>query len=87
MKKITFVLIIVCGLFTSCKLRSIEGIRNNYIYENPRMIDGTFTVIQNGTQIHGLKCIYWSTTDDDSIFVANNGKKVFVNGSSIIIQE
>lgn len=84
-KLILLISIIFC--FTSCNLRNLETIRNAYNYDNPRKIGGTFTVIQNGTEINHLKCIYWSTSDDDSIFITNNGKKVFVNGSSLIIEE
>lgn len=87
MKKLFIVLIVVSLLFMGCKLRSIENIRNNFNYENPRTINCTFTVIQNGIKICGLKCVYWSTEDDDALFITEDGKKVFVNGSSIIIQE
>jgi hypothetical protein len=86
MKKL-IILFLTSFCFVGCDLRTLETIRNDYNYDNPRKMGGYFTVIQNGTEINHLKCIYWSTSDDDSIFVADNGKKVFVNGSSLIIEE
>ena len=87
-KLILLVLLVLIGFcFVGCNLRKWETIRNDYTYVNPRKMDRYFTVIQNGTEIKHLKCVYWSTTDDDSIFMADNGKMVFVNGSSLIIEE
>ena len=86
MKKL-ILLVLVGFCFVGCHLKTMESIRNDYTYDNPRKMNGYFTVIQNGTEIKHLKCIYWSTSDDDSIFMADNGKRVFVNGSSLIIEE
>jgi hypothetical protein len=86
MKKL-IILFLTSFCFASCDLRTLETIRNDYNYDNPRKMGGYFTVIQNGTEINHLKCVYWSTSDDDSIFMADNGKRVFVNGSSLIIEE
>lgn len=87
MKKILLVVsaLAVLGL-TSCT-REFESTINNLTYVNPRKLGGTYTVIQNGTEINHLECVYWSTEDDDAVFKAKNGKHVFVNGSSIIIEE
>lgn len=88
MKKIVLVLLTVaCGMFMGCT-RGFENFKNNYTYTNPaRNSKATYTIIQNGTKITGMKCKYWSTSDDDAVFVAPNGKQVFVNGSSLIFEE
>ena len=78
MKKL-ILLVLVGFCFVGCHLKTMESIRNDYTYDNPRKM--------NGTEIKHLKCIYWSTSDDDSIFMADNGKRVFVNGSSLIVEE
>ena len=87
MKKIIFLIgAISCLGFCSCT-RGFERVKNNYAYTNPRKEGKVYTVIQNGTEINHLRCIYWGTEDDDSIFENSNGKKIWVNGSSIIIEE
>ena len=87
MKKILVVVAIVTvALFSSCT-REFEHMKNNYTYINPIKAGGTFTIYQNGMKFEHLKCIYWSTEDDDACFVNEAGKKIFVNGSSVIIQE
>lgn len=87
MKKVIFLIgIIACLGLCSCT-RKLEAFRNNYAYSNPRQENKIYTVIQNGTEINHLRCIYWGTEDDDSIFENSEGKKIWVNGSSIIIEE
>ena len=88
MKKIALVLLtVVCGMFMGCT-RGFENFKNNYTYINPtRNPKATYTIIQNGIKITGMKCKYWSTSDDDAVFEAPNGKLVFVNGSSLIFEE
>jgi hypothetical protein len=75
-------------LMTGCT-RKLEDTVNNYRYTNPRKVNSGYcwTVIQPGTELNHLKCIYWSTNDDDCIFENSSGKKVFVNGTSLIIEE
>ena len=87
MKKIIFgiAVILTVGL-TGCT-RNFQKEINNFTYTNPKKLGKRYTIIQNGCEIHNLKCVYWSVEDDDSVFEAENGKKVFVNGSSIIIEE
>lgn len=87
MKKIIFgaAVILTLGL-TGCT-REIQRHINNLTYTNPVKQGGKYTVIQNGFELNHLKCVYWSTDDDDSVFEAENGKKIFVNGSSIIVEE
>lgn len=87
MKRFVLILALVTPCFFGCNFRNFENFRNNITYTNPRQDECTFTVIQNGTEINHLKCVYWSTEDDDSVFVAKNGKKVYVNGSSLVIEE
>lgn len=87
MKKIISVAIMVFAFgFIGCT-REWESTINNFTYTNPKKSGGTYTIIQNGTEINHLKCVYWATEDDDSVFEAPNGKLVFVNGSSVVIQE
>ena len=89
MKKIFAVLVLGIALLlglASCT-REFESFTNNYTYTNPRKVGGKYTVIQNGFELQHLECVYWATEDDDAVFKASNGKLVFVNGSSIIIQE
>ena len=88
MKKSLFIAITIMAAtvaLSSCT-RGMQGVINNWTYTSPSQIGGTWTVIQGSTTITGCKCLYWSTDDDDSCFV-KDGKKIFVNGSSIIIQE
>lgn len=85
MKKIAMLLIVVGLIFTSC--RRFENTVNNLHYQNPRTIGGLWTVKQGNIEINHCKCIYWSTNDDDALFEDSNGKKFFVNGSSMIFQE
>ena len=89
MKKIIFgaAVIFVLGL-TGCN-REFQREINNWTYTNPKKEGARYTVYQNGWEFPEphLKCIYWSTDDDDSVFETENGKKIFVNGSSIIVEE
>lgn len=88
MKKIIFGLVLVACMtvsMTSC--RQVSQFKNNFKYKSPDAIGGLWTVEQNGIKIEHLKCVYWSTEDDDSVFEMQNGKKIFVNGSSVIFQE
>ena len=87
MKKIIFGAAVILALgLTSCT-REFQRYINNFTYTNPIKEGEKYTVIQNGFELNHLKCIYWSTDDDDSVFEAENGKKIFVNGSSIIVEE
>lgn len=72
-------------LLSGCT-RGICKFANNFTYTRPSS-EKTYTVVQNGFELNNLKCIYWSTDDDDSCFETEDGRKVFVNGSSIIIEE
>lgn len=85
-KALIVVAVLTVALFSSCT-RAYESLKNNYTYTNPVKIGGTFTIYQNGMKFEHLKCIYWSTEDDDACFVNEAGKKIFINGSSVIIQE
>lgn len=87
MKKIISVAIMALSFGLIGCTREWETTMNNFTYVNPRKAGGTYTVIQNGVEINHLKCVYWATKDDDAVFEAPNGKLVFVNGSSVIIQE
>ena len=91
MKKIIFgiAVILTLGLtvgLTGCT-RNFQREINNFTYTNPKKLGKRYTIIQNGFELHNLKCIYWSVDDDDSVFEAEDGKKIYVNGSSIIIEE
>jgi hypothetical protein len=89
MKKIIFGAAVILALGLTGCTREIQREINNWTYTNPKKEDARYTVYQNGHEfpVHHLKCIYWSTDDDDSVFEAENGKKIFVNGSSIIVEE
>lgn len=78
-------LLLVCLLLTGCG-RGWEDLKNEWKYSNPCKNGGKYTIIQNNYKIENTKCIYWATRDDDAIF-EKNGHKIYVNGSSIIIQE
>lgn len=91
MKKIIFgiAVILTVGLtvgLTVCT-RNLQRENNNFTYTNPKKLGKRYTIIQNGYELHNLKYIYWSLDDDDSVFETENGKKIYVNGSSIIIEE
>lgn len=81
MKKILFILLCLTG----CG-REWEDFKNEWKYSNPCIDGGRYTIVQNGYKIENTKCLYWATQDDDSIFEKNE-HKIYVNGSSIIIQE
>ena len=87
MKKIISAMVMVLSFGLVGCTRNWESTVNNFTYTNPKKAGGTYTVIQNSTEINHLKCVYWATEDDDAVFEAPNGKLVFVNGSSVIIQE
>ena len=70
---------------TSCK--SCEGLNNEFRYTNPRKDGGTYTVYQNNLKFEHLRCIYWSTDDDDAIFKDADGIIYYINGTSIIVKE
>lgn len=72
-------------VLTGCT-RGFQSAINNWTYTSPVKVGGTWTVIQGDTTITGCRCLYWSTEDDDACF-EKDGKKIFVNGSSIIIEE
>lgn len=90
--KRTFKVLCLLGLLslglTSCS-RGIEELYNGVTpsYTNPRRAGGTYTVYQNTLKFEHLKCVYWSTEDDDSVFEDANGNLYYVNGSSIIVKE
>lgn len=90
MKKIIFGAAVILALgLTGCK-REFQKELNNWTYTNPKEDkNARYTVYQNGCEfpVHHLKCVYWSTDDDDSVFETEDGKKIFVNGSSIIVEE
>ncbi len=56
-------------------------------YSNPSSLGGFWTVEQNGIKIEHVRCIYWSSTDGYSVFETEEGKIIFVNGSSVVCQE
>ena len=87
MKKAIFwiVVILTVGL-TGCT-RNLQREINNFTYTNPKKLGKRYTIIQNGYELHNLKCVYWSVDDDDSVFETEDGKKIYINGSSIIIEE
>lgn len=88
MKKIIFGAAVILALGLTGCTRELQRQINNFTYTNPVKEGGKYTVIQNGFELgHHLKCIYWSTDDDDSVFEAENGKKIYVNGSSVIVEE
>ena len=87
MKRTLLVIFAVVSFgFIGCT-RTWETTVNNWTYTNPKKVGGKYTVIQNGVELNNLKCVYWATEDDDSVFETPNGKLVFVNGSSIVVQE
>ena len=87
MKKIIFGIVVILALgLTVCNCEFQREI-NNFTYTNPKKLGKRYTIIQNGYELHNLKHIYWSVDDDDYVFEAENGKKIYVNGSSIIIEE
>lgn len=89
MKKIIFGAAVIFAIGLTGCTRKLQREINNLSYTNPKKEGAKYTVYQNGWEfpVHHLKCIYWSTDDDDSVFEAENGKKIFVNGSSIIVEE
>lgn len=91
MKKIIFgiAVILTVGLtvgLTVCT-RNLQREINNFTYTNPKKLGKRYTIIQNGYELHNLKYVYWTVDDDDSVFETEDGKKIYVNGSSIIIEE
>lgn len=91
MKRVIFwiVVILTVGLtggLTGCT-RNLQREINNFTYTNPKKLGKRYTIIQNGYELHNLKCVYWSVDDDDSVFETEDGKKIYINGSSIIIEE
>lgn len=89
MKRVLLLLSVILGLgLTSCS-RGVESFYNDFSssYTNPRRSGGTYTVYQNTLKFEHLKCVYWSTEDDDSVFKDANGNLYYVNGSSIIVEE
>ena len=86
MKRVIFwiVVILTVGL-TGCT-RNLQREINNFTYTNPKKLGKRYTIIQNGYELHNLKYVYWSV-DDDSVFETEDGKKIYINGSSIIIEE
>ena len=87
MKKIIFGIAVILTLSLTGCTRKFQREINNWTYTNPKKLGKRYTIIQNGYELHNLKCIYWSVDDDDSAFETESGKKVYVNGSSIIIEE
>ena len=85
MKKI-FILVLFSGIMFSSCTRGVRSFANNFTYKNPVNTGGYWTIIQGETKIEHCKCIYWSTEDDDACFM-KDGKQIFVNGSSITLQE
>ena len=87
MKRVIFgiVVILTVGL-TGCT-RNLQREINNFTYTNPKKLGKRYTIIQNAYELYNLKCVYWSTDDDDSVFETEDEKKIYINGSSIIIEE
>lgn len=87
MKKIIFGIAVILTLgLTGCP-RNFQKEINNFTYTNPKKLGKRYTIIQNGFELHNLKCVYWSVDDDDSVFETEDGKKIYISGSSIIIEE
>lgn len=91
MKRVIFgiAVILTVGLtvgLTVCT-RNLQREINNFTYTNPKKLGKRYTIIQNGYELHNLKYVYWTVDDDASVFETEDGKKIYVNGSSIIIEE
>ena len=89
MKKIIFGAAVILALGLTGCTREFQRQINNITYTNPVKEGGKYTVYQNGWElpVYHLECVYWSTDDDDSVFETENEKKIYVNGSSIIVEE
>jgi len=87
MKKIIFGAAVILALGLTGCTREFQRQINNITYTDPKKEGARYTVYQNGFKLNHLECVYWSTDDDDSVFKTENGKKIFVNGSSIIVEE
>lgn len=88
MKKAIFGIAVIFIIGLTVCTRNLQREINNFTYTNPKKLGKRYTIIiQNGYELHNLKCVYWSVDDDDSVFETEDGKKIYVNGSSIIIEE
>lgn len=97
MNKIIYGLIAVAIVLVVCAMVSVantidisrskvEDVSPKW-YSNPSSLGGFWTVEQNGIKIEHVRCIYWSSTDGYSVFETEEGKIIFVNGSSVVCQE
>ena len=91
MKRIIFGIAVILAVILAVGLtvctRNLQREINNFTYTNPKKLGKRYTIIQNGYELHNLKYVYWTVDDDDSVFETEDGKKIYVNGSSIIIEE
>ena len=91
MKKIIFGIVVILALALAFGLtgynREFQRETNNCTYTNPKKEGARYTIIQNGYELHNLKYVYWTVDNNDSVFETEDGKKIYVNGSSIIIEE
>lgn len=86
MKIFNKILVISVVLMMAGCSREWEDAKNDWKYTTPCMEGGRYTIIQNSFKIENTKCIYWVTSDDDAIF-EKDGQRIYVNGSSIIVEE
>ena len=85
------IVLVVCAMISVANTidvsRSKAKTETSKWYSNPSTLGRFWVVEQNGIKIEHVRCIYWSSTNDYSIFETEEGKLIFVNGSSIVYQE
>lgn len=87
MKKLFLVLLVVLSfIFISCeRLKKDWGM--NFTYKDPQTIGGRWTVTSGNKTYEHLKCTYWGTEDDTSIFEDYDGHIYVFSGTMSAVKE
>lgn len=81
MKKITLVILIFVLLLTSCAVVQKEW-SQSFTYKDPQTLGGYWTVhFPDGSVYKNVKCTYWGTKDDTSVWELSDGSTLIQSGT------
>ena len=85
--KIAVILILaISALCVSCAA-DMKQISQAFTYQDPQTIGGRWDVFfDNGDTYRGVKCLYWGTNDDTSVWESAGGMILIQSGTVHAVQ-
>lgn len=86
--KIAVILILIVSvLCVSCTAAGRKEISQTFSYQDPQTIGGRWDVFfDNGDTYRGVKCLYWGTNDDTSVWESAGGMILIQSGTVHAVQ-